>query len=347
MDIASDEMFMRRCFELAQRGKGNTASNPMVGAVIVHKHQIIGEGYHQKYGAAHAEVNAVKDAKEYYHLLSSSTIYVSLEPCCFHGKTPACTSLILKHNIPKVIISALDQTPEVSGKGVEILKNAGVEVITGVLKEEGEQLANTRSVYVKHNRPYVILKFAQSKDGFMGKSREQVWISNLFAKRLVHKWRGETDAIMVGTNTARIDNPALTNRLFYGKSPVRIVLDEKGILPASLKLFDGKVRTYVVSEAKGKLVNKGNLEYINIPFDNDLLPNLLRFLHDQKIGNLLVEGGRQLLESFIKADLWDEARIFTSNEYLEEGIPAPKLPKASAEQYQLIDNQLNVHYNTF
>lgn len=347
MITALDEIFMRRCFELARRGKGNTASNPMVGAVIVHNNKIIGEGYHKKYGEAHAEVNAVNNAKQYHHLLSSSTIYVSLEPCCFQGKTPACTSLILKHKIPKVVISALDQSPEVSGKGVAILKNAGVEVITGVLEKEGEQLANTRSIYVKHNRPYIILKYAQSKDRFMGKKNEQVWISNLFAKRLVHKWRAETDAIMVGTNTAAIDDPALTNRLFYGKTPTRIVLDRKGKLAQNLKLFDGEAKTYVVSETERKGIEGKNVELVNMTFDEELLPNLLRFLHEQKIGNLIVEGGKRLLESFIEANLWDEALVFTSNQYLKDGIVAPRIPQASSKQYQLIDNQLNVYYNTF
>jgi len=343
--MTKDEYYIRRCFELARKGNGSASPNPMVGAVIVHDGKIIGEGYHQKYGEAHAEVNAVNDAKTYQHLLPKSTLYVSLEPCCFHGKTPACTDLIKRHQIAKVVISALDVTPEVNGKGVALLEAEGIEVVTGILKEEGEKLVKERAIFVRENRPYVILKYAQSRDGYFGKIDQQVWISNHFSKRLVHKWRGEVDAILVGTNTAEVDNPALTNRLFYGKSPKRIVLDQHNRLAKNLQIFDGKMPTFVVSKKPDPLLQCPNLQYFQHPFNTHLLRDLLTYLHQQNIGSLLVEGGKQLLVDFIHQGLWDEARILIGQKELGEGIIAPKLSAKASKDYELYGDQLRVYYN--
>ncbi|MEM0992124.1 MAG: bifunctional diaminohydroxyphosphoribosylaminopyrimidine deaminase/5-amino-6-(5-phosphoribosylamino)uracil reductase RibD [Bacteroidota bacterium] len=335
--------YMRRCFELAQKGLGQVAPNPLVGAVIVHNDRIIGEGYHPKYGQAHAEVNAVKSATGNHHLLPESTLYVSLEPCCFHGKTPACTDLILKHRIPRVVISAMDATPQVDGKGVAILRAAGVEVTTGVLQEQGAALVAARSVFVRAQRPYVILKFAQSQDGYMGKAGQQLWISNTFSKRLVHKWRGEADAIMVGTNTARVDDPALTNRLFFGKQPLRIVLDRKASLSSKLQLFDDTSLTLVVSEVQKLPYQNTHIQLFKHMFDEQLLPDLLSHLHQKNIGNLIVEGGRQLLESFIAQGLWDEARVFTGNKIQGGGIAAPKIPARLSQTYKIGSDRLDIY----
>ncbi|MEN0049339.1 MAG: bifunctional diaminohydroxyphosphoribosylaminopyrimidine deaminase/5-amino-6-(5-phosphoribosylamino)uracil reductase RibD [Bacteroidota bacterium] len=341
--MIKDEYFIRRCFELARRGKGSVSPNPMVGAVIVHDGKIIGEGYHQKYGEAHAEVNAVRDANGYHHLLPQSTLYVSLEPCCFHGKTPACTDLIKRHKIPKVVIAALDATPEVNGMGVRLLKEAGVEVVTGILKKEGERLVRERTVFVTEKRPYVVLKYAQSSDGYFGRENQQVWISNQFSKRLVHKWRGEVDAILVGTNTAQIDNPALTNRLFYGKSPKRVVLDQHNRLSENLQIFDRKIPTFIVSKYPNPLLQHSNIHHFQHPFNTHLLRDLLTYLHQQNIGSLMVEGGKQLLDHFIQQDLWDEARVLIGKQELGEGIIAPKLPLKVSEHYETYDDQLKIY----
>ncbi|NJK84368.1 MAG: bifunctional diaminohydroxyphosphoribosylaminopyrimidine deaminase/5-amino-6-(5-phosphoribosylamino)uracil reductase RibD [Saprospiraceae bacterium] len=222
-----DTLFLQRCFDLARLGAGAVAPNPMVGAVVVHKGKIIGEGYHQKYGKAHAEVNAIDSIPSALkYLLPQSTLYVSLEPCCFFGNTPACTDLIIRSKIPKVVIAALDATPEVSGKGVAILKKHGIEVV--ISGNEGNALVRPRTVFVQQNRPYLILKYAQTRDGFIGKPNERLIISNLYTQRLVHKWRSEVNAILVGTNTAVLDNPQLNNRLYFGQSPIRLLLDPKG-----------------------------------------------------------------------------------------------------------------------
>jgi diaminohydroxyphosphoribosylaminopyrimidine deaminase/5-amino-6-(5-phosphoribosylamino)uracil reductase len=339
--MKKDELYMQRCFELARRGLGAASPNPLVGAVLVHEDQIIGEGYHEAYGSAHAEVNTLRSAMAHRHLFSKSKLYVSLEPCCFYGKTPACTNLIIENRIPEVIISALDLTPEVNGQGVRILEAAGVNVRTGILREEGEKVAAARNTFVSQQRPYTILKFAQTKNGYIGKKEEQVWISNTYTKRLVHKWRAEVDAILVGTNTARLDNPSLTTRYYFGKSPLRIVLDRAATLPKHLHLWDDKATTLVVSEQPTHPFCQQVFQHA---FDQNLLPHLLHYLYEQKIGNLLVEGGAHLLNSFVEKALWDEARVLTSSTYIHEGVPAPRLPHPPKRTFQVDDNQLDWFY---
>lgn len=318
------EKYIQRCFDLAVLGAGAVSPNPMVGAVLVYKDRIIGEGYHKKHGTAHAEVNALASVKpEDKHLISQSTLFVSLEPCCIFGKTPPCTQLILKHKIPKVVISCLDFTPEVAGNGVAILRKAGVEVVSGVLEKKGKEISSIRNTFVTKNRPYIILKYAQSSDGFMGKFDEPIWLTNSLSKKLVHKWRSETDAILVGTNTAQIDNPKLTNRLYFGKSPLRIVFDRTLKLNKQLHIVNPPSKTIVVCETMPPPSTE-HLEYLRLKFDEKFLPNLLHFLFERKISSLTVEGGQKTLQKFIDQQLWDEARVFVSRKKLFNGVQAPK-----------------------
>lgn len=338
--------YIRRAFDLARLAQGNASPNPMVGAVIVYEGKIIGEGYFKKDGTSHAEVNAINSVKkENLHLLPLSDIYVSLEPCNFFGRTPACTSLILEKKIPRVIISTTDKTPQVSGNGIELLRKNGVEVITGILEKEGDELVKYRTNYVQSKYPYIILKYAQSKDGFIGKKNESVWITNSFSKRLVHKWRSEINAIMVGTNTALQDNPRLTNRLYFGKNPLRIVLDRKNELPEQLHLFSDGNPTWHISENTNRNFSKKNITHQKFIFDENLLENLLEKLHEERISTLLVEGGAQLLNSFIQKGLWNEARVFVGDKYLENGIKAPTIPASATEEFQIDNDILKIYFN--
>lgn len=333
---AQDQQYMHRAIALAQLAAGHQQPNPKVGSVIVYQNQIIGEGYHQCYGEAHAEVNAVASVKD-KRLLPESTIYVTLEPCHHYGKTPPCVDLILKHKIPRVVIGSKDPFPQVAGKSIEKLQKAGVEVRVNVLKEEIEWLNRRFFTTVRKNRPYLILKYAVSADGFIGKEGEEVKISNAFSKRLVHRWRSEEAAIMVGTNTALVDDPQLGNRLYLGPQPLRIVLDRQGRLPKSLQIFDGQLPTLVLTEQVGAPAT--NLEYLVVSFQSqDFLPSLLAALQARKIQSVLIEGGGQLLQSFLDAGLWDELRVLRSKEVLGGGISAPRLPPSRLqEQFSLGD----------
>ncbi len=319
---------MHRAIQLAALGLGNVAPNPCVGSVIVWNNRIIGEGYHQRYGTAHAEVNAVHSVAESdLHLLAEATIYVTLEPCHHYGKTPPCVDLILKYKIPHVVIGCQDPNPKVEGKSIEKLRKHGVVVTVGVLEAECWEVAKRFMTFFTKKRPYIILKYAKSKDGFIGKSESQVWITGSQSKRLVHKWRNEEGAILVGTNTAAIDNPSLTNRLWYGKNPLRLVIDTIGRLDDNLAIFDKNATTKIFKHS-----------------DIDLM---LQELYDLKITSVIVEGGARLLNSFIQKNLWDEARIFTGNCFLENGVKAPVLPitekpeskKVGADELQIIKNQ--------
>ncbi len=321
-----DELFMKRCFQLARLGSGKVSPNPMVGAVLVYNGKVIGEGWHQVYGGAHAEVNALSSVRESdQHLIKLSTLYVSLEPCCVFGNTPPCTNLILENKVPRVVISCLDESPGVAGKGLEILKKGNVEVKAGILESEGRWLVRFRNTYVSKKRPYIILKYALSKDGLFAKQNEQIWLTNSLTKRLVHKWRSEIDAILVGTKTAIVDNPKLTNRLFYGNNPLRIFIDKELKLSSSLYLFDKKVETILVSEKQKEDLKHMDLENLNLPFDDQLLTNLLQSLYDRKITSMIIEGGAFTLQKFIDKNLWDEARILTGSTLIYEGIKKPDL----------------------
>ena len=340
------KLFIRRAFDLARLAEGSAVPNPMVGAVIVFQNRVIGEGYFKGFGKPHAEVNAVANVKEDdRQFLTQSEIYVSLEPCNFFGKTPPCTSLILKSKIPKVIISTIDKTPQVSGNGIDLLRQNGVEVLTGILEKEGNELVQYRTNYVERESPFVILKYARSKDGFIGQKNESVWITNHFSKTLVHKWRSEINAIMIGTNTARQDNPKLTNRLYFGKNPLRIVLDRKNDLPDDLHIFSDGLPTWQITENLSRIFPQNNVTQIEIPFDDFLLKNLLRKMHQEKVGTLLVEGGAQLLQSFIDQNLWQEARIFEGNKYLKKGILAPQIPVSPNEEFEIKNDILRIFHN--
>ena len=338
-----EENFMRRCFDLARLGAGQVSPNPMVGAVIVHHDRVIGEGWHRRYGTAHAEVNAVNSVRPAdLSLLPESVMYVSLEPCCIFGKTPPCTDLIIKHKIPHVVISCLDATPEVAGSGVRKLEAAGVRVKVGVLRAEGEQLAAVRNTFAGKNRPYIILKYAQSADGYIGREEEQIWLTNPYAKRLAHKWRSETDAILVGTNTAAVDNPRLDNRLWSGDSPLRLVIDRQMRLPQDLYLFNDRQPTLIFTESQVSVEGFERTRFITLDFAEDIPLQITETLARGKVTSLLIEGGAHTLQSFAEAGLWDEARIFTVKKRLNGGIPAPRLVGNTVKNFALADDNLTV-----
>lgn len=340
------ELFIRRCFDLARLGNGKVSPNPMVGAVIVYDDRIIGEGFHTAYGQAHAEVNAIASVKTADRtLLKKATIFISLEPCNIYGNTPPCTELIIREKIPMVVFSSFDKTPEVDGKSLEILREAGCKVSCGVLQNEGDRLAASRNIFVAKKRPYVILKFAQSQDGFIGKQNETVWLTNAFSKRLVHKWRSESGAILIGTNTAATDNPKLTTRLYFGKNPLRIILDRKLSLDRSLNIYDDAVPTWIITGKNEKNKAFKHTRFVQIQFDKNLIYNLLDRLYEQKVNSLIVEGGASVLQSFITLGLWDEARVFITSGFLQNGIKAPPLPYAPTEKYSLGTDNLFVFRN--
>ena len=320
-----EEKYMARCIELARGGEGYTAPNPMVGAVIVHKGKIIGEGFHRKCGEAHAEVNAIASVRD-EALLRDSTIYVSLEPCSHYGKTPPCAELIIKKGIPRVVVGTLDPFPEVSGRGIRMLREAGIEVVTGVLEEEARALNSAFMTFQIRKRPYIYLKWAQSADGFMDACRADaseppVLLSSAETLRRVHRLRSEVAAIMVGTRTALLDNPSLTVRHWTGHSPVRMVLDRTLKLPAGSHLLDGTVRTVVFTAVEAE--SRPNVEYVRVDFGQEVLPQVLQYLYVQKLNSLMVEGGAELLESFLDAGLWDEAWVETAPVALGTGVKAP------------------------
>jgi diaminohydroxyphosphoribosylaminopyrimidine deaminase/5-amino-6-(5-phosphoribosylamino)uracil reductase len=323
------EDFMRRCVQLAKLGAGHVAPNPMVGAVLVHEGQIIGEGYHQLYGQAHAEVNCIEQAIANGHLdkFQSSVIYVSLEPCAHFGKTPPCADLIIRHKIPEVVIGCRDPFKEVDGKGIEKLQNAGHKVIVGILEKECLELNKRFFTFHTLHRPYVILKWAQTADGRIGTTGRRLMISNEYSNRLVHKWRSEEQAILVGTNTALADDPALSTRLWPGKSPVRLVIDMELKLPASLKLFTTAGKTIVFNTRKQG--EEGNVTYYQVIEDTSLVPQVLNALKSLNIQSLLVEGGAYLLQSFIDEEAWDEIRRIENRRLTAgHGLPAPILRHA-------------------
>ena len=314
---------MKRCLDLAKGGKGLTAPNPMVGAVIVYDDRIIGEGFHRRYGEAHAEVNAINSVKD-KTLLKNSTLYVSLEPCSHYGKTPPCAESIVQWGIPRVVAASLDPYPKVSGRGVKILQDAGIEVITGVLEQEAIALNRYYMTAHQKKRPYIILKWAQSEDGFLDKirtdaSEKPVQLSSPVSQIMLHKLRSEIQAIMVGANTALLDNPSLTVRRWTGKSPLRIVTDRNLKIPAGSHLLDGMTPTLVITNKNS--VNRQNMEFLNV----ENLPELLQVLHARNINSLLIEGGATLHYSFINADLWDEIIIETVSETLGSGVKAAEL----------------------
>ncbi len=317
---------MQRCLQLAKSGAGNVAPNPMVGAVLVHDDRIIGEGYHQQYGSEHAEVNCINSVKKKdEHLLSLATMYVSLEPCAHWGKTPPCADLIIRKNIPLVVVGCRDPFEKVDGKGIEKLKDKGVDVIINILKKECEQLNRRFFTFHTKHRPYILLKWAQTSDAKIASiNKNRLLISNEFTNIQVHQWRSEEAAILVGTNTALLDNPRLDNRFWSGKPPVRMVLDKQLRLPSSLHLFDNTNRTIVFNYLQQK--QEGNVLYYQIDKEKNTALAICDACYQLNIQSVLIEGGAQLLETFISAGLWDEARVITNERlYVGEGLPAPSL----------------------
>lgn len=339
------ENYMQRCFELARLGIGHTSPNPMVGAVLVHRNRIIGEGFHTRYGFPHAEVEAVRSVKDQdRHLIPESTLYVSLEPCSVHGRTPPCTDLIIRERIPEVVISYIDRSPGVNGEGVARLRKHGVKVTEGILSETGRLLSAPRNTFVTRQRPYIILKYAASANGFLGlPGGAPVWLTNAYSKRLVHRWRAETDAIMVGTNTALNDNPRLTTRLFPGSSPIRIIPDRHLRLPQDLHIFDDSIPTLVFTLQDTPTHHLSQTEYIKVEA-NHFFEALLQELFRRNIQTLMLEGGRDLLSYFIRHGLWDEARVFVTPKYLPDGIPAPQPGVAPHQVHYLREDRLEVYY---
>jgi diaminohydroxyphosphoribosylaminopyrimidine deaminase/5-amino-6-(5-phosphoribosylamino)uracil reductase len=325
---SQDQMYMKRCLDLAKGAEGNTYPNPMVGCVIVHNNRIIGEGFHCKAGKPHAEVNAINSVKN-ESLLAHSTLYVNLEPCAHYGKTPPCSLLIKQKNIPRVVVGCLDSFSQVSGKGIEMLQSAGIQVKAGVLEEESRELNRRFFTFHEKKRPYIILKWAQTRDGYIDIDRPVVdkarptWITDEWGRRIVHKWRSIEPSILVGTKTALKDNPSLTVRSWPGKNPLRLVLDREGKLPHFLTLFNGKSPTLVFSNKKKQ--ESKNVETIYLNSQENPLITITNELYRRNIQSLIVEGGKIMLSTIIDAGFWDEARVFVGEKWFVSGVEAPKI----------------------
>ncbi|MDD2511665.1 MAG: bifunctional diaminohydroxyphosphoribosylaminopyrimidine deaminase/5-amino-6-(5-phosphoribosylamino)uracil reductase RibD [Proteiniphilum sp.] len=333
--------YMERCLQLARKGEGYTAPNPMVGAVIVHHGQIIGEGYHRRYGEPHAEVNAIAAVKE-PSLLSEATLYVSLEPCAHYGKTPPCSELIISRKIPKVVVAVTDPNPGVSGKGIAMMRAVGIDVTVGMLEEEARELNRAFFVNQLQKRPYVILKWAQSRDGFMDHLRTSLEekapaiLSTPLTQSMVHKLRTQVQGILVGTHTALLDNPQLTSRKWFGPHPTRIVIDREHRIPSHAALFNGMAPTIVFTASlRRQPPLSRQVKEIVIDFDKDTNTQILDHLYREHIHSLLVEGGSRLLSTFIDSDLWDEAYVERSEMLLHKGVEAPDIQGEiiTAEKY--------------
>lgn len=342
-----DEKYMLRAIELARLGMGNVSPNPMVGCVIVYKNVIIGEGYHREYGQPHAEVNAINSVNR-KELLKESTLYVTLEPCSHYGKTPPCSDLILQYGIPNVVVGTVDPFAQVAGRGLEKLRNGGCNVIQGYLEERCIELNRRFFTFHQKKRPYIILKWAQTADGFIDIDRsheyygQPTWITNDLSRIAVHKMRADESAILVGTNTARKDNPSLTVRDWSGKPPLRLVIDKDMKLSPDLTLFDQSIPTIVYTSKE--VLNKRNLEYKMILFSGDELEQILNDLHERGVLSLIVEGGQRLLNSFINRNIWDEARLFLGKCNFHGGVKAPVFDAKMVKSEVLDDSWMSVFH---
>jgi diaminohydroxyphosphoribosylaminopyrimidine deaminase/5-amino-6-(5-phosphoribosylamino)uracil reductase len=338
---------MSRCIALAKNGLGTTYPNPMVGSVIVYEGKIIGEGWHKKAGEPHAEVNAVNSVKD-KSLLKKATIYVSLEPCSHFGKTPPCCDLIIKNKIPNVVIGTVDPNIKVAGNGIKKLIEAGVNVTIGILEDECNELNKRFFTFHQKKRPYIILKWAQSQDGFIAplekSEKKPVWITNTHSRQLVHKWRTEEQAILVGTQTVIDDNPKLNARDWYGNNPIRLVLDQNNRIPEDNTVFDNQIKTIVFTKSKNT-INKENTIFEVIDFKQNTAKQIVEVLFQHQIQSVIIEGGLQTLQTFIDANLWDEARIFTGEITFGKGIKAPLLPKTNSDKYAIEKDELTITKN--
>ncbi len=337
------EKYIRRCIELAQNGLGTTYPNPMVGSVIVYEDQIIGEGWHKKAGEPHAEVNAVRSVKD-KSLLKKATIYVSLEPCSHFGKTPPCCDLIIANEIPNVVVGTVDPNEKVAGKGILKLIEAGANVTVGVLDEECNELNKRFFTFHQKKRPYIILKWAESQDGFLApekeidQERKPVWITNQYSRQLVHKWRTEEQAILVGTQTVVDDNPKLNARDWDGNNPTRIVIDQNNRIDENSFIFDDTVKTIVFSKTSRPSKEKTQFEVID--FEKNIISQILDVLYQNQIQSVIIEGGRQMLQSFIDENLWNEARIFIGKTSFEKGTKAPIISRKNTTKTNILSDEL-------
>jgi diaminohydroxyphosphoribosylaminopyrimidine deaminase/5-amino-6-(5-phosphoribosylamino)uracil reductase len=329
------ESYIKRCLQIAKNGLGTTRPNPMVGAVIVFKNDIIGESFTSAYGGNHAEVNAIASVKD-KSLLPKSIIYVTLEPCSHFGKTPPCSDLILKHKIPEVVIGCIDDNPEVAGKGIAKLEAAGCKVTVGVLEHECK--LHHKRFFTFHNkkRPYIILKWAETKDGFIAPSskdqQQPVWITNPYSRQLVHKWRAEEQSILVGTHTVTEDNPSLTVRDWDGDNPIRVVLDKMSKLSSHLNIFNNEAETIRITNEQ-------------IDFSLPIANQIATLLYHKNINSVIIEGGAKTLQTFIGENLWDEARIFTGTTEFKNGVKAPKFNGKLISEAKILRDTLRIYYN--
>ena len=343
-----DEIYLMRCIELAREGLGRVAPNPMVGAVLVHKGNIIGEGFHMKYGGPHAEVNALSAVTD-RTLYGESTLFVNLEPCSHTGKTPPCADLIIASGIPCVVVGSVDPNPLVSGNGIKKLLAAGIKVRTGIMEDECRSLNRRFFTWHVKKRPYIVLKWAKSMDGFIDIVRSNInedrpaWISNQVSKILVHKWRSEEQGILVGTNTAFLDNPRLNTREWKGNDPMRMVIDRVLKLPRTHHFSDNTQNTMVFNELTER--TESRIRYLRIDFGPDFIKELLSRIYEEGIQSVMVEGGRKLLETFISSGMWDEARVFTGGKIFNKGVKSPVIEGIKPEEHRILDDLLQVYFN--
>lgn len=342
--MTTHEFYMKRCIELAKNGLGTTYPNPLVGSVIMYDNKIIGEGWHKKAGEPHAEVNAVNSVKD-KSLLKKATIYVSLEPCCHYGKTPPCCDLIVTNEIPNVVIGTIDPFAKVAGKGIKKLLENGKNVTVGILEDQCNELNKRFFTFHQKKRPYIILKWAETKDGFIAPlSKEEkapVWITNPYSRQLVHKWRTEEQAILVGTHTILDDNPKLDARDFLGKNPVRIVLDKSGKVSKNYHVKDASQKTIFITESE-KYTSIENCNYENAIFDKHLVHSICEILYKNNIQSIIIEGGSTTIQSFIAANLWDEARIFKGKKIFQNGTLAPIIIGNSVACFDIMNDELKI-----
>lgn len=333
--MSHHDIYIKRCIEIAKNGLGSTRPNPMVGSVIVHNNKIIGEGFTHKYGGNHAEVNAINSVLD-KNLLRTSTLYVTLEPCSHYGKTPPCSDLIITHQIPNVIIGCIDDNEKVAGKGIKKLKDSGCQVTVGILENECRKHHKRFFTFHNKKRPYIILKWAESNDGFIApetkNEKKPVWITNVFSRQLVHKWRTEEQAILVGTRTVLEDNPELTARDWIGENPMRVVIDKTNKLPKTSSIFNTEAKTISITQN-------------DINFSKHVANQICNLLFENDINSVIIEGGAITLQSFIDANLWDEARVFTGSVLMKSGTKAPFLSGKLISEEHIIKDILKTYTN--
>ena len=348
------EKYINRCIEIGKIGLGTTRPNPMVGCVIVHNNTIIGEGYTSPYGKNHAEVNTILSAKD-KTLLDKSTLYVTLEPCSHFGKTPPCSDLIIEHKIPNIVIGCTDDNPKVAGLGIIKLKAAGCNVTVGVLQEECKQHHKRFFTFHNKKRPYIILKWAETQNGFIApltkSDNKPVWITNKYSLQLVHKWRSEEQAILIGTNTVLQDNPSLTVRNWTGNNPIRVVLDRELKLQKDLNVFNKEAKNIIISSKTqdrkqiSEGLNNWKLKFINWNLKDTIAKQICDRLYENNINSVIIEGGQQTLQTFIEEGIWDEARVFTGNKTFSNGIIAPKLSGRLISEQHILNDSLKIYLN--